>query len=153
MARAAMRGVAAVEFALLLVPMVLLAFGAAEFGRALYQYNTLAKAARDAARLLSQNSPSDVDYPLDQARCLTVYGNNDCTEPALVSGLTADMVQVCDRVSCPGPSYANVATGSGAINLVEVRITGYAFNALVPFVTLGTTIPFGDIRVTMRQVL
>lgn len=153
MRQRAMRGVAAVEFALLLGPMLLLVFGITEYGRALFQYNTLAKAARDSARLLSQHSPSDVGYPAAEARCLAVFGNSTCTAPALVPGLTTSMVQICDREACPGPGYANVPTSSGTINLVEVRISGFVFNSLVPFVTNGNTLNFGDIRVTMRQVL
>jgi len=39
----AQRGVAAIEFALVLLPMLLLAFGVVEYGRAIYQYNTLAR--------------------------------------------------------------------------------------------------------------
>lgn len=153
MRRRIIRGVAAVEFALLLGPMLLLLFGITEYGRALFQYNTLAKAARDSARLLSQHSPTDADYPEAAARCLVVYGNSGCTGATLVPGLTTSMVAICDREACPGPGYANVPTSSGTINLVEVRITGFVFNSIVPFVTNGSTIGFGDIHVTMRQVL
>lgn len=48
------RGVAAVEFGILLIPLVLLAFGITEYGRAMYQYNALGKSVRSAARYLSQ---------------------------------------------------------------------------------------------------
>src|SRR5437867_5937189 len=77
--QAAMRGVVAVEFALLLIPLMLLVFGVAEFGRALYQYNTLAKAVRDSARMLSQYNPADADYPVANAECLAVYGKTGCS--------------------------------------------------------------------------
>lgn len=162
--RGAMRGVAAVEFALLLIPMVLLVFGAVEYGRALYQYNTLAKAVRDSARLLTQHNPAGANYPLADAKCLAVYGHNaPCTTPdetPLAPGLTTAMVFVCNPVdssACPG-TYANVSTGSGTINLVEVRIKGYVFNywfnPIVFFVpSAATTLNFGDIHATMRQIL
>jgi Flp pilus assembly protein TadG len=71
-----------------------LALGVAEYGRALYQYNTLVKTVRDAARLLSQHNPLDaVSYSLavNDARCLAVHGNTGCTGPSLVSGLTSAM--------------------------------------------------------------
>ncbi len=48
MHRSRMRGVAAVEFALVLIPLIVLATGVAEFGRAIYQYETLTKATRNA---------------------------------------------------------------------------------------------------------
>lgn len=154
------RGVAAVEFGLLLIPLVFMAFGITEFGRALYQYNALAKSARDAVRLLSQFSPSDAAYPVAQARNLAVCGSTDCSSsPVLVPGLTTAMVKVCDRTDfsgCPGKTAADynaVSTGSGVINLVEVRISNFSFTSLVPFVTGFTTITFGDISATMRQVL
>ncbi|WP_194712494.1 TadE/TadG family type IV pilus assembly protein [Noviherbaspirillum soli] len=152
------RGVAAVEFGILLIPLILIAFGTTEFGRAIYQYNTLAKATRDATRFLSRHDSTATDYPLADARCLVVYGK-PCTGDSgtpLVPGLTTSMVKVCDRSnssSCPGESFSAVDTGSGVINLVKVKIAGYQFTSLVPFVTGFTTITFGDIGTTMRQVL
>ncbi|MBS7758805.1 pilus assembly protein, partial [Klebsiella pneumoniae] len=107
------RGVAAVEFALLLVPMLTMLCGVAEFGRAIYQFDALTKATRGAARYLSQFSPDGAGYPAAQARCLAAHGNPDCTGPALVKGLTTSMVAICDRVdasACPGMAFANVGT-------------------------------------------
>ncbi|HXG46258.1 MAG TPA: TadE/TadG family type IV pilus assembly protein [Methylomirabilota bacterium] len=150
------RGAAAVEFGILLVPLVLMAFGTTEFGRAIYQYNTLAKATRDAARVLSEHSPTDANYPVAAAKCLAVFGNRSCSGSPLVPGLTTERVFVCDRVDssdCPGQAFSNVETGSGVINLVQVKIGGYQFTSLVPFVTGFTTITFDDIGTTMRQVL
>lgn len=53
------RGVAAVELALLLTPLLVMLFGVIELGRAIYSYNTLAKTVRDATRHLSQHGPGD----------------------------------------------------------------------------------------------
>ncbi|MGB4359797.1 MAG: TadE/TadG family type IV pilus assembly protein [Rhodoferax sp.] len=44
------RGVAAVEFALIAIPFLLLLFGAMEFGRLLYLWNTAQEVTRNAAR-------------------------------------------------------------------------------------------------------
>jgi len=160
--RAAMRGVATVEFALVLIPLLMLAFGAVEYGRAMYQYDTLVKAARDGVRLLSQNNPSDDVYAdrEDEARCLVVYGNTGCTGAALVPGLSTGQVRICDRINfgnCPGATqadYLNVETGMGAINLVEVRIVGYEFDFLgLPFVADAASIVFDNIGAVMRQVI
>ncbi|SOZ37186.1 TadE/TadG family type IV pilus assembly protein [Cupriavidus neocaledonicus] len=158
------RGVAAVEFGILLAPMLLMACGVAEFGRAIYQYDTLTKATRTAARYLSQFSPDDVSYPAAAAKCLAVYGNSTCSGATLAPGLTTSMVVICDRVDasgCPGQSFNNVNTydnpgGAGApagtVNLVAVRITGFAYTPLQSFIDVsGMT--FGDITTVMRQVL
>lgn len=98
-----MRGVAAVEFALVLMPMIVLATGVAEFGRAIYQYETLTKATRNAARYLSVFLPNDSAYPLAEAQCLVVYGSTTCGSAGseLVPGLTTSMVIVCDATHSP----------------------------------------------------
>ena len=146
-----MRGAAAVEFALLLIPLLLLAFGIAEYGRALYQYNTLVKTVRDATRLLSHHNPADpTSYAmvLEEARCLAVHGNTSCSGPALAPGLTTGMVTIAS-------STTTTAAGT-PVTLVEVRITGYVFNFVFnPLRLMGTatdTIPFSDIHATMRQL-
>lgn len=146
-----MRGAVTVEFALLLLPLLLAAAGAAEYSRALYQYNTLVKTVRDSARFISQHNPADAaSYPaaLNDARCLAVYGNTDCSGTALAPGLSTDMVGITSTAS---------TTGAGtSITLVEVRITGYAFSFVFnPLRLTGNaadTIPFNDIHATMRQI-
>jgi Flp pilus assembly protein TadG len=145
------RGVAAVELGLLIIPLVLLAFGITEFGRAIYQYNTLTKATRDATRYLSAQSAGDV-AEISGAKCLVAYGNKTCTGRLLVPNLTASMIRICDSAdaTCIG-SHKNQDSGSGVMNLVTVTITGYQFITLVPFVVGNIT--FGPISTTMRQVL
>ena len=144
-----MRGVAAVEFALLLTPMILMMFGATEFGRAIYTYNTLDKTVRDAVRHLSQHGPGDAVIQAE-ARCLAVYGNTNCAGNAIAPGLTTGAVSLCDAMSCPG-SHAAQPTGSGAVNLVTVTITGYSYNSLVEFVM--PDLNFNNISATMRAQL
>jgi Flp pilus assembly protein TadG len=148
------RGVAAVEFALLLLPMLIMCFGVVEYGRTVYQYNSLAKAVRDSVRLLAQASPDDANYPVTAARCLAVHGNVGCTGPALVPGLATSHVVICDRANaCAGGTYTDVPTAVGAINLVEVRVSGFALPFIgLPFLGNGESITFNDIRATMRQV-
>ena len=63
---------AIVEFALILPFLLLLTFIATEFGRAIWQYNTLTKSVRDAARYLSIQTPGT---QIAEARNLMVYGN------------------------------------------------------------------------------
>lgn len=145
-------GVAAIEFALLLIPMVMMAFGITELGRALYQYNTVAKATRDATRYLSTQAPGDA-AAWTKATCLAVYGNFDCSGTALAPGLTTAMVSICDASNCAS-THQSQATGSGTINLVTATIGGnqnpYSFVSLVPFVV--PNINFGPISATARQI-
>lgn len=149
LARTANRGVAAVEFALLLTPMVLMMFGATEFGRAIYTYNTLDKTVRDAVRHLSQHGPGDTVIQ-NEAKCLAAFGNTSCSGSAIAPGLTASSVSLCDALSCVG-THASQATGSGVVNLVTVSINGYAYNSMVTFVM--PNLNFNNISATMRAQL
>lgn len=147
------RGVAAVELAILMTfVLVPLTFGITEFGRAIYQYNTITKGVRDGARYLSQYAPGDATR-IGEAKCLAAFGTLLCPESgdyaALMPGLTKNNVTVRDRTT--DPTYNLQPTGRGAVNLVAVEVSGYVFNSLVPFVVPNIT--FGTIRVTMVQVL
>ncbi len=145
------RGVALVEFALILPLLILLALIATEFGRALYQYNTLAKSVRDAARYLSVQAPGT---RIAEARNLVVYGSVTATGAPLALGLTTALV--------PDPTW-QLAGSSPVINTVTVRIAGcassgspcYRFTPLISSmfgVSLGE-VDFADISATMRAPL
>src|SRR5688500_11611226 len=92
-------GVALVEFALILPLLLLLTFITTEFGRAMYQYNTLAKSVRDSARYLSMQTPGT---KMTEARNLVVYGNTAGTGTPLALGLTMAHV--------PNPTWQNAGT-------------------------------------------
>ena len=143
------RGVAAVEFGLLLTPLLLLIFGTTELGRAIYSYNTLNKTVRDASRHLSQHGPGDLVIATE-AKCLAVYGTTDCSGSPVTPGLTTGMVRICDALLCP-PTHANQLTGLGSINLVTVSIQNYAFDSVVEFVIPDMT--FNNISTTLRAQL
>jgi Flp pilus assembly protein TadG len=147
-------GAALLEFALSLSLLITIVFGITEFGRAIFQYNTLAKAARDAARFLAVRDPS-VPVALSDAKCMAVYGNPNCAGNPLVSGLTLSMVSVCYAAD---PACAATHQSQGAspvINLVSVTIGGpnnpYSFTSAVSFIV--PSFDFGAISVTMRQVM
>lgn len=153
--RSRQRGVAAVELGILIVPLVLLAFGITEFGRAMYQYNTIAKGVRDGVRYLTHYAPGDADRIRD-AKNLAVCGTTSaCFDTsALVIGLNVGMVSVCDRSNCPDHNLQPVVYGGGTlgqVNLVTMTVSGFQFNSLVPFVMPSIT--FGPISSTMEQVL
>ena len=153
------RGVAAIEMAIILVPMVILCFGITELGRALYQYNGLVKATRGAARYLSQQNLASpptgetADSLRANARSLALCGSFNCTNrPTQVKNLTAAMISICDPVSCAA-THANVSTGQGTTSLVSVVIGAgdnrYAFTSLVPFVI--PNIRFSPVGITMAS--
>jgi hypothetical protein len=85
-ARRRERGQALVEFALALIPFLLLLMAIFDFGRAIYIYNGVSQAAREVARTASVH-PNDghnpVGYSVDAQRTID-------TQAALVPGLAID---------------------------------------------------------------
>jgi Flp pilus assembly protein TadG len=154
------RGIAAIEFAILVIPLLVILTGITEYGRALYYYNTIVKSARDGARLLSTQTPADANYGAlqTQAACMVVYGNGACSGQPLAPGLTTAMVSFCDPAACPA-THAAQPTGSGVANLVTLTVgatTAYQFGSMAPFMPALFGVPsfaFAPIQVTMRQVL
>lgn len=146
------KGVALIEFGITASVLITIVFGITEFGRAIYQYDTLAKTARDATRYLSTKAPGDA-LAIDEAVCLAVHGKPTCTGSPLAPGLTPAMINVCDASNCAATHRSQGA--APVMNLVTVTIGGadnpYTFNSVVPFVV--PNIPFSPISVTMRQVL
>ena len=152
----AQRGAAAIELALLTLPLAGLSFGITEFGRALHQYNTVAKNVRDAARYQSTVAPGNTAPATTlPGRCMALSGSTAnsggaCSGTALLPGLTLGMITVCDRVLCPGTHNVQ-PTALGVVNLVTVTVTGYPFTSMVPFAM--PSIAFGPISATMVQPL
>jgi hypothetical protein len=143
-------GVALIEFALILPLLLILTFITTEFGRALYQYNTIAKSLRDASRYLSIQDPSIATTDpakVTIAKNLVVYGNPAGEGAPLVIGLSTSHV--------PAPTW-NFQGSAPAINAVTIMVTGYKFRPLATGIfglTFGDAngdIPFGDISATMR---
>lgn len=133
-----LRGVAAVEFAILLIPLVIMTFGMTELGRAFYYYNGLLQSVRDASRYLSTQARGAGE---GEARCLATYGRTSCAGEALVPGLSAGMVSFTYDTA--------VETGVGSLDMVTVHITDFPYSSMVPFVV--TDMVFGPIKSTMRQ--
>ena len=135
------QGVALVEFALLLPFMLTMVFMVTEIGRAYYQYNTIDKSVREAARYLSVRAPN-VD--VDKARNIVVYGNPAGRGTPLAMGLSLSNVAV--------PTWGT--TGNyPALNTVTIGVTGYSYVPLVSnvFGRAFNIITFGPIQATMRS--
>ena len=154
------RGVAAVELALIIVPLLIATFGITELGRALYQYNALVKASRDAVRYLALQDLANLSTGeratvYNTTRSLAVCGAEVCTDatPALASGLVTTQVSLCDYLTC-APTHKGVLTGAGSVDLVTVTIGGtgsqaFNFTSLVPFVI--PSMAFSPIKTTMAS--
>ncbi len=75
-------GLAIVEFAIVLPLLLLMMLATAEFGRALYQYNTLSKAVRDGARYyVLSDSPE-----ITKVGSLVEFGNESGSGSPLLPG-------------------------------------------------------------------
>ncbi len=141
------QGMAIVEFALILPLLLLLTFVTTEFGRAIYQYNTIAKSVRNAARYLSMQTPGT---HLAETKNLVVYGNVDGTGTPLALGLTITNVLT--------PTWQTVGSNP-LINTVQVTVSGYQFSPLygsvfgVAFADQSGKIAYSDISATMRSPL
>ena len=141
------KGTALVELALILPLLLLLTFITTEFGRAMFEYNAIAKSTRDAVRYLSFQTPGT---KITEARNLIVYGNSDGTGTPLVRGLTLANVPAASCCTWQ-------LTGSNpVINTVTVRVTSYTYHALFPrvfgiaFGNAAGNITFSAITATMR---
>jgi hypothetical protein len=135
------QGVALVEFALILPILMMLLFITAEFGRAYYEYNTITKSVREAARYLSVRM-RDVD--VDKAKNIVVYGNPRGSGYPVARGLSLSNV--------PDPTWGS-AGSYPTLSTVTITVTGYTFVPMFSevFGIQFTNITFSPIRATMRS--
>lgn len=137
-------GTAIVEFALVLPILLILTMITTEFGRAIYQYNTIVKSLRDASRYLSVQTPNT---KISEAKNLVVYGNIAGSGPVLVPGLTVAAVST--------PTW-QIKGSNPLINTVTIAVSGYKFHSMftkvfgMNFGDASGDIPFGTISATMR---
>ena len=102
------RGIAAVEFAIAVPILLLLMLATAELGRAIYQYNTLAKAVRDGVRYLSSEALKGTTGVMkqgaewidvsDKAKNVVVFGNPAGTGNRVLPDLIASQVAATKEV-------------------------------------------------------
>lgn len=138
------QGAALIELALSIPFMIMLSMIVIEFGRALYEYNTVTKSVRDAARYLSANTPNTL---CPDAQNLVVYGTTTAGSQPLAPGLKTS------AVSCSWQTTGALPL----INTVTVTVTGYHFSSPISSVfglQLFTNggINFGNIIATMRTL-
>ena len=105
------RGLAMVEFAIVLPAILLIMFGVTEMGNAILRYNSLTKAVQDGARhasayaLLGTSGSVLIDAQLEaEIRNLVVFGNIAGSGTPLLDGLTPSQVEI----SVPGPELIRI---------------------------------------------
>ena len=145
-------GVALVEFALVLPLLLILTFIVTEYSRALYQYNTLTKSVRDAARYLSIQTPYDATkYAI--AKNLVVFGNPAGSGAPLAIGLTK-IAQVPNPVwkwegAAPKINTVTIQVGYGPTGTAAQNYTFIPLVASV-FGLNFSNLPYAPISATMR---
>lgn len=124
------RGVVAVEFAFVIVVLLLFMAGIVEFGRTLWYADALTKATRDGARLLSSWPQATLSSTgVGSVKALV---SNSANAANLNPPLLATSVQV----QCLNDAFGAVACNDGAApSNVRVSITGFTVN-------LGEWFPF-----------
>jgi Flp pilus assembly protein TadG len=144
------RGIAAIEFGLTFFLIFGLLAGIVEFGRAMNQYDTLAKSARSAARYLAVYDAADPVRQLEARNLALCRNASGCSSTTAVApGLTLAMISVAEPTTTPG--LQTISTGVGTFDIVTVTIgagTPYPFRSL-----FGTmfNIQFSPISVAMPQ--
>lgn len=141
-------GTQMIEFAIVFPVLLLLFAGTTELGRLFYQYTTLAKGTRAAARYLStvQNVGTNTTNAKNIVLCGNAAGCGGTGQPPIsVPNLAATNVVVT-----PPP-----ATGVG-VKYVTVEVTGYNYQFLVfdlNALTAGTLNVALTPRTTMRYMV
>lgn len=137
------RGQSLVEFALIFPVLMLLLFGIFDFGRAIYEYNTLANAARQGVRVAIVNQ--NVHTP--GMGCFTGSGGaqpdtskttaQDCAQQAAVilAGATATVTyrNVSDSGACTSGGTAD--GGPAQVGCLAVVTVTYSFVPITPIIS------------------
>lgn len=96
------KGIAALEFTIILPFMLLLIYATGEFGRLLYQYNVLTQLTRDAARYVTQPTADTSgvvnlnDALLSRTRNVLIYGKETTGTTPLLYGLSSSDITISE---------------------------------------------------------
>ena len=120
------KGSTLVEYAIGASVFLMAMFAVLEFGRALWAHNALTDAARQGARYAALNTP-DKDTNIKN---LVVYGDTAGGTTPIVPGLSTTNVQITRS--------GDFSVNSGT---VTVKITGYQFQFVLPFLPSSINMP------------
>ncbi|MNZ46281.1 TadE-like protein [compost metagenome] len=133
MNRQRMRGVYAVEFAIVGLLLFILLFGVLEMGRLLFTVNTLNEAARRGARLAAV---CDIRDPAILRKA--IFADADSTTSALIRNLEAADVRLRyfdgagAEVTDPTPAGGFTRIRFVQVSIEETGIQGFRFNLMIP---------------------
>ena len=131
--RNSQKGQTLVEFALAVMLFLTILFGIIEFGRALWTWNTIVQATRAGARFAITSDPTN-----DTAiKNWVVFHNSAGTGDAVLSGLTTTNVNVIFKKN----DGTDMSATRYASDMVQVGITGYNFDFIVPLFGGSMTLP------------
>src|SRR5262245_16882275 len=135
------KGQALLEFAAVTLLFFTLVFGIIEFGRALWTWNTIVQATRAGARFAVVEVPNPSND--DAIKNYVVYLNSAGTGDPVLPGLTTSNVTVNFRKIVPGTgAYDTTPLPSKfQADVVQVSVTGYNFNFVVPIFGTSITLP------------
>jgi Flp pilus assembly protein TadG len=135
------KGQALVEFGIAATVFFLILFGILEFGRALWTWNTIVQATRAGARFAVVEAPTGDDAPVKK---VVVYQDPNAANSSnpVAPGLTTGNVRV-EYLMNDGTAAAN----KDVADVVQVSVTGYQFQFLIP--VLGSTITLPAFTTTL----
>ncbi len=114
------QGAAAIEFAFILPVLLLIFTGMIEYGRVMWHYDVLAKAARDAARYLSSVPASALggEASSSTSTARSIVANAATQAGVVVTGLDplAYITITCSPAACTSPASGSGSTVTVAIN-------------------------------------
>jgi Flp pilus assembly protein TadG len=143
------RGTTIAELAVVALLFFTIVFGIIEFGRLLYTHNALTDATRRGARYASIHHGATAADQL-AVKNYVVYGPNgtydvqgNATSPALINGLTPDMITVeFLGVDADGNPVTPGMTAYGTnLGSATVSIENYDFNLSIPVIGRTLRLP------------
>lgn len=135
------QGVAAIEFALVLVILLLIIGGIFEFGRVFWYYNALAKATRDGARLMSlSNSLTLSSEGIPAVRNLVASVANDARVSPPLMGNDNVVAECLDESFSPVTCTDNSAPANVRVSIADYTVTIGGWMPL--FTTVGGTVSY-----------
>jgi len=133
------KGQTLVEFALVALIFFVILFGLIEFARALWTWNTIVQATRAGARFAVVEAPTGADT---EVKNYVVYLNSAGTGTPVLPGLTVSNVTVeYLKLSTNPATVASTVSEKRSSDVVQIRISGYAFSFVVPILGSTVTLP------------
>jgi Flp pilus assembly protein TadG len=148
----AQSGVAAIELALILAPLLTLCFAGLELGLALQRYHMLHRSAVTAARFLSLSQPGDA-VANQVAQCIVLTGSaamqdGNCQSMPIIPNTSLLNVSTCDVVNCPSSQHWTLTAGQ-EISMVTIQTQGMV---MTDFPEWMGALVFPDIHISMAQI-